>query len=345
MQDMPSPWPPYLLRETTRWRKTVWYVRKERHGPRIRLKAEYGSAEFWREYQDALSGMSRQRDISAAGTLAWLVERYRETAAWTDLSLATRRQRENILRHVLESAGKKNAGKITRAHIVEGRDRRSATPAAARHFVDTMRGLFEWAVEAQHVKTDPTLGVKYPKQPKTGGFTPWTDDEIAAYEGRWPVGTRQRVWLDVLAYTGLRRGDVVLLGRQHVRDNIAYIKTEKTSTPVALPILPLLAQTLAAGPCGDLTFIIGANGRPMTKESFGNAFRDACRAAGLRGRSAHGLRKAAATRAAISGATLAQLNAIFGWTGAKMALHYIETADRTRLSNDAMSKLNRTNAK
>jgi integrase len=199
-----------------------------------------------------------------------------------------------------------------------------------------MRGLFRWAVEAQHLWQTPSVA---------GGFAPWSEDDIATYERRWPVGTRQRVWLDVLAYTGLRRGDVVQLGRQHVRDNVAYIKTEKTNTQVALPILPLLAQTLAAGPCGDLTFIVGANGRPMTKESFGNAFREACRAAGLRDRSAHGLRKAAATRAAISGATLAQLNAIFGWTGAKMALHYIETADRTRLSNDAMSKLNRTNAK
>jgi integrase len=208
-----------------------------------------------------------------------------------------------------------------------------------------MRGLYEWAVEAQHVKTDPTLGVKYPKQPKTGGFAPWTEDDIATYERRWPLGTRQRVWLDVLAYTGLRRGDVVQLGRQHVRDGVAYVKTEKTDTPVALEILPILAQTLAAGPCGDLTFIIGANGRPMTKESFGNAFRDACRAAGLRDRSAHGLRKAAATRAAVSGATLAQLNAIFGWTGAKMALRYIETADRTRLARDSMHTLNRTNAK
>ena len=149
------------------------------------------------------------------------------------------------------------------------------------------------------------------------------------------------MWLDVLAYTGLRRGDVVQLGRQHVRDGVAYIKTEKTDTQVALPILPLLAQTLAAGPCGDLTFIIGANGRPLTKAGFGKEFRKACRAAGLKKRSAHGLRKAAATRAAISGATLAQLNAIFGWTGAKMALHYIETADRERLAGDAMVKLNR----
>jgi integrase len=208
-----------------------------------------------------------------------------------------------------------------------------------------MRGLFEWATEAQHVRTNPTLGVKYPKQPKTGGFAPWTEDDIAAYEWRWPIGTRQRVWLDVLAYTGLRRGDVVQLGRQHIRDGVAYIKTEKTDTPVALPILSLLAQTLAAGPCGDLTFIVGANGRSLTKESFGNAFRDACRAAGLRDRSAHGLRKAAATRAAMSGATVLQLNAIFGWSGPKMASLYTETADRTRLAGDSMHMVGRTNAK
>lgn len=345
MRDMPHPRPPYLQRETTRHDKTVWYVRKERGGPRIRLKAEFGTPAFWQEYQDALSGLCRERQKATAGSLAWLVERYRETTAWTTFSLATRRQRENILKHVLGAAGHVQAAKITPAHIAAGRDSRSATPMHARHFVDTMRGLFRWAVEAQHVRTDPTLGVKYPKLPKTGGFIPWSEDDIAAYEKRWPIGTRQRVWLDVLAYSGLRRGDAVRLGRQHVRDGIAYIKTEKTDTPVALPILPLLAQTLAAGPCGDLTFIAGANGRPLTKESFGNLFRKACRAARLHNRSAHGLRKAAATRAAISGATLAQLNAIFGWTGAKMALHYIETADRTRLANDSMHKLNRTNAK
>jgi integrase len=342
---MPQPRPPYLLRERTRHGKTLWYVRRERHGQRIRVKGEYGTAEFWQKYQDALAGLSQRKQTTSVGTLAWLVERYRETSAWTDLSLATRRQRENIFRPVLEKAGNQPASKITKAHIVEGRERRKATPAQARHFIDTMRGLFRWAADAGHASSDPTAGVKYPRQPDTGGFVPWTEQDILAYEKRWPVGTHQRVWLDVLAYTGLRRGDVVQLGRQHVRDGVAYIKTEKTDTPVSLPILPVLAQTLAAGPCGDLTFIVGAGGKPLTKESFGNLFRKACNAAGLRGRSAHGLRKAAATRAAVSGATLAQLNAIFGWSGAKMALHYIETADRMRLAGDSMHKLNRTNAK
>jgi integrase len=149
---------------------------------------------------------------------------------------------------------------------------------------------------------------------------------------------RQRVWLDVLAFTGLRRGDAVRFGRQHVRDGVGSIKTEKTDTLVTLPILPVLDATLKAGPCGDLTFIAGENGRPLTKESFGNLFRKACRAAGVPG-SPHGVRKIAATRAANAGATVAQLEAIFGWNGGTMAALYTRAADRRRLSLAAMPLL------
>jgi|SRR6185437_12854218 integrase len=121
----------------------------------------------------------------------------------------------------------------------------------------------------------------------------------------------------------------------------ATIKTEKSrfTVEVALPILPVLQVTLDAGPCGDLTFIAGANGRPLTKESFGNEFRDACKSAGFPG-SAHGVRKIAATRAADKGATEAQLRAIFAWTDPKMAALYTRTANRKRLAAEAVEKLN-----
>ena len=89
----------------------------------------------------------------------------------------------------------------------------------------------------------------------------------------------------MLLYTGLRRGDTVRFGRQHIRNGIGTIKTEKTNTAVTLPILPVLMKTLDAGPCGDLTFIAGESGRPLTKKSFGNLFRKACREAGLQNRS------------------------------------------------------------
>jgi integrase len=74
----------------------------------------------------------------------------------------------------------------------------------------------------------------------------------------------------------------------------------------------------------------------MTKESFGNAFSDACRKAGVN-KSAHGLRKIGATRAANNGATVAQLNAIFGWTGSKMASLYTQTAEDWRKTRSRSS--------
>jgi integrase len=338
---MPRPRPPHLHRQVTRHGKTVWYVRIGK-GTRTRIRAEYGTPEFDAEYCAALDGLPKAAKNStvSVGTLAWLVERYRETGDWTSLSLATRRQRESILRHVLETAGRQPLTKITKATIVAGRDRRAVkTPFQARHFLDTMRGLFRWATAAGLVKVDPTAGVADPAIPKSEGFPPWTEEDVAAYERRWPIGTRERVWLDVLIFCGLRRGDAVRLGRQHVRNGIATIKTEKTGTVVTLPILPILAETLAAGHCGDLTFIINANGRPFVKESFGNAFKEACRKAGITNRSAHGLRKIAAARAAERGATEAQLEAIFGWTGGRMASLYTRSANRRRLAIEAMHKL------
>jgi integrase len=76
----------------------------------------------------------------------------------------------------------------------------------------------------------------------------------------------------------------------------------------------------------------------MTKESFGNWFREACKAAGVPG-AAHGLRKAAATRLADSGATEAELEAIFGWRGGRMASLYTRNADRIKLAKTGMNKL------
>jgi integrase len=341
MDAMPRPRPPSLHRETTRHGKTVWYVRVDK-GPRIRLRAGFGTAEFDAEYQAAIAGRPRPKKGSpATSTLEWLIARYRETGAWLmGLSTATRRQRENIFLHVIESAGAQPYAKVTEATITAGRERRAATPAQARNFLDAMRGLFRWAKEAELVKIDPTASVKNPKRKKGPGFRMWTEDEMAAYDRRWPIGTRQRVWRDLIAYTGLRRGDVVRLGRQHVRNGVATLKTEKGgfTVTVTLPVLPVLAATLAAGPCGDLAFVIGKMGEPLTKESFGNEFKKACKAAGVPG-SAHGVRKIAATRAAENGATVAELEAIFGWHGGAMAAHYTREANRVRLSKIAMHKL------
>ena len=341
MAPMPRPRPPYLQRHKTRHGGFAWYVQVGA-GPLIRIRGEYGTSEFMAQYEAAVRGerpVTIKPGVAKVGTLAWLIERYREVEAWRSLSLATRKQRENIFKQVLATAGTEPYTAITEKTISAGRDRRSATPYQARHFLDAMRGLFDWAKDAGHVTRNPTVGVKRPMKPKgSKGFPVWTEEDLAAYEHRWPLGTKERVWFSVLVYTGLRRGDAVTLGRQHVRNGIACIRTEKTGTEVYIRLLPPLVEALEAGPTGDLAYICGDRGGPLTKESFGNLFRDACREAGVT-KSAHGIRKAAATRAAENGATVAELEAMFGWKGGRMASLYTESANRKRLALEAAGKL------
>ena len=86
---MPRPRPPHLHRQVTRHGQAVWYVRVG-HGARVRIKAEFGTAEFDEQYRAALSGatLTTRKAPPSYSTLAWLLARYRETTAWSELSPA-----------------------------------------------------------------------------------------------------------------------------------------------------------------------------------------------------------------------------------------------------------------
>lgn len=125
---MPRPRLPFLQKQVTRHGKVVWYVRRG-VGHRIRIHAPYGSPEFFAEYQAAVATIIAEtpKGNVRAGTLEWLIRRYRESSAWESLAPATRDQRENIFRHVEKQAGDVPFKAITRAKIVEGREKRKAT--------------------------------------------------------------------------------------------------------------------------------------------------------------------------------------------------------------------------
>lgn len=338
---MTKPRVPYLHWETNRHGVRVWYFRK-RPAARVRIRGEYGSPEFMAAYSAALSGVdpngAEQKTKYSSESLAWLISRYKESAAWATSAIATQKQRSNIFKHVINNAGSLPFASITKTDISLARDKRAKTPAAATNYLKTMKALYTFAVEAGYVDTNPAEGVKRPKY-KTNGYHVWTEEEVAQFEAFWPIGTRERLALAVLLHTGLRRGDAAKLGRQHFRDNLVKIVTGKNGQTAYIPVHPDLRRIIDASPTGDLTLIVGVNGRQMTKESFGNWFKDACKDAGVPG-SAHGLRKAGATRAAEQGATESQLEAIFGWTGGKMASHYTKTANREILAREFQNKTN-----
>lgn len=360
MLTMPRPRPPHLIYEPSRHGRPRWYVRvddgslkggRRVRGKRIRILGEYGSDEFMAAYRAAIAGvpLPTKKDAARTNSIRWLIAQYRNSAPWKSLGPNTRKQREQVFRQIEATAGDDHISSFTQGAIVAGRDRRADRPEAAKSFMKAIRGLCAWAVEAKHMPFDPSAGVKNLKIKKSGGFKIWEEAWVDKYYARWPLGTKERVWVDVIMYSGLRRGDAVRYGRQHIsggkgpigaRRGIGRIKVQKSGETVqaTLPILDVLADTLEAGPIGDMTFIVGERGLPLTKESFGNYFRDACVAAGVPGR-AHGLRKLAATRAANNRATVKELQALFAWVDIKMPQLYTETADRELLGIEAIEKM------
>lgn len=335
MHPMPRRRKPFVQRESTRHGKTVWYFRRGT-GARVRLPGEYESPEWLEAYEAALGGGPVPAP-TASGTFRWLVERYKASAKFAGLAKETQTFRSGILDRVVKTAGELRLSQITRTMLAEGRDRRAETPFAAINYLKVMNQVFAFAVDAGYIASNPAKDIERPS-PATDGHHTWTVAEVRRYQKRWPLGTRERLAMDMLLYTGLRRGDLVQLGRQHVRNGIIRYRATKNSVEIVLPMLPVLQITIDAGPTGDLSFLATKRNTPWKKTSFGTWFREACIEAKVPGR-AHGLRKAGATFAAENGASDQQLMAIFGWTNPEQAAVYTRTANRAKMAAMGVSML------
>jgi site-specific recombinase XerD len=317
IEVMPRPRWPHLLREVSRHGTVRWVVRVG-HGPRIPIGHEYGTPEFSAAYQSAIRGdvVPPPSPHVDARSLRFLVERWQSSSAWSETGHATRQKRDALLKRALETSGDKPYKAVTRAHIIAGREKRAKTPAQANNFLAVMRALFKWAIKNDFVESDPTAGVEDLRRPNAArGIPIWTDSDMARFRERWALGTRERLAFEIMATTGLRRGDAAQLGRQHIGevDGVAVIRlrTEKTGQAVVREIMPELKAAIDACPATGLALVARADGAALSKQSFGDWFREASRSAGVN-KSPHGLRKHDAIALLHSGATTEEINASQG---------------------------------
>lgn len=334
--DMPRPRPPYISHETSRHGRLVWYFKRD--GKRTRLPKEYGSEAFWEAYNAALAGKKVEKKPTSTASLQWLVDRYKESPAFAKLKPSTRRMRDNILKATCRNAGHNSFAKITRKHIETAMAEKK--PNAANNFRKVMSQLFTWAVKAGHLEVNPCDAASSIRVESDGHHT-WTVEQVEQFRARHPLGTKARLALDLLLFVGLRRSDVIHVGRQHFKDSLISIRTEKTGTWVYVAVFAQLKASIDATPTGDLAFLTSETGAPFASAaSFGNWFRDRCIEAGLpKECRAHGLRKAGATIAAEDGSTPNELMAMFGWSKTSMAEVYTKEADKKRLARGAAERI------
>ena len=87
---------------------------------------------------------------------------------------------------------------------------------------------------------------------KLGTRHTWTENELAVFERRWPLGTRERLAYALLLYTAQRGGDVVKMRRADISKGAISVVQQKTGTALSIPIHPELAAALKAGPANGL---------------------------------------------------------------------------------------------
>jgi len=359
---------PYLFRDRDRHGNERWYVRLqgETSGKR-RLRAEPGTPEFVSEYRAALEALRGAAPVAKAPlhTLRWLVREFEASPAFTKVTFREQRNRHLLVRSALDEPHRPESalligdcelkyfdGKLARVL----RDRKAAAPSAANHRLANLRLIFNWGLEerSDQVKVNPFLGVK-PIRHRSEGWYTWTEEEVARYEARHALGGQARLALDLMLYTGARRGDVVKLGPKNYRqvknpntgkpETWIGFKPGKTSKStgniVEMPVLPLLRDSLAATPHGLTAFLLNSYGKPHASgDSFANWFKDRVREAGLDDRcSPHGLRKVGAVRCALAGMSAKQMMAIFGWSTERLATLYAEAADKRRLVSGSVHAL------
>jgi integrase len=257
------------------------------------------------------------------------------------LSKTTQRTYRGIIESIRKEHGERSAAGLDRRAVKVIVDRKSATPAAAGNKLRMIRILMRFAVDGGWREDDPTIGIKPPKT-RSGGFHTWTEEEIATFEAHHPVGTRARLAFALLLWTAQRRGDVILMGRQHIKGEALTITQKKTGATVQIPVHSELRAAIDAFPNNHLTFLTTQFGEPFSPAGFGNYFREMRREAGLPDHcAAHGLRKAASRRLAEAGCTAHQIMAITGHKTLREVTRYTEAADRRELAEAAMAKIGR----
>lgn len=335
--------PPYVSNYRDRHGKVRWRFRKSGMSE-AQTTLAFGSTEWWDWYAAASTGNPREVGIerTRAGTFNALIVDYYQSSTWKLLRPATQLAYKGEIERFRTAHGDKSVGDLKSWHIAKMMDLKADKPASANNLLRVLRILMGFAKSRGWRTDNPAKDVRKLIY-RTDGFHSWTDAEIAKFEARWPVGTRERLAFDLLLYTGQRSGDVRIMTVGQVGERFISLRQQKTNEPLDIPIHRALAASLRAHKSDQLVLVTSQLGKPFTAAGFGNWIADLARKAGLPiGCSAHGLRKAAARRLAEAGCTAHQIAAITGHRSLKEVERYTRAADQRIGAEAAIEKLQKT---
>lgn len=336
-------------------------VNPDRHG---KLRARYrkagvkpvymkhlpGEPGFDAEYKGLCEGTGATSSAERAipGSVDVLCARYYRSADFLRSGDADQKRRRGIIESFRAEFGNDQVSDFTFEHVELILIRRSEKrqnaqgrwiggQVAAVTLRKQMRRLFAYARKIKMISDNPVEEAEKVGKTRISGFHTWTEEEIAQYQKHHPYGTKARLAMEIMLWSGQRKSDARLFGPKHIVDAKINYSTGKTGVNLWMPIARDLRRAIDAMPAvGVTTYLVTDYGNPFSPHGFGNKMREWCNAAGLPQCSSHGLRKALARRMAQMQLSDEQMMAVGGWKQSQQLRTYTEAVEQESLADSAI---------
>lgn len=315
------------------------------------LKGSPGEPAFEAEYEALIAGTAPRKAevhglpgaaVPRSFRAAWRIAQ--RDPQWLRNSAETRNRHAAIVDAFLCARVAKDAeltwgdvpvGDVRRRHIKGILSERAGTPHAARHLLTRIRQMIVAAMDEEWIEHDPTHKISW--RPEYKGWRAWTEDERAAFERRWPVGTTARLVYALAIWQGHRRSDIAALKPSDIAGDLVRLTQRKTGKTISLPIVSMLEEVLSATDMTGPTVLMTVHRKSFSAKSLSGNMADWTSKAGLpAGCTIHGLRKTLGKLMAEGGASTRELMDVLGHDDINHAELYSREAEQLRMARQGL---------
>lgn len=272
------------------------------------------------------------------GTLAWLINDYKKNSShWREgLSAGSKKSHSSIYDRITKKVGDKQFSLFTHEWFQLALNRKGERNGwfGAINDRKALSNVFKYAVRCGYLKENPLDGVQLMK-PKTASLNERTAkaEDISKYRSHWPLGTKERLILELAIGTGAARTDLSRLGASNLiatneweTGYVIHYRRQKSKETAFIPLSYELKDLLSDIWAQDV-FILTEFGKPFTPAGLGNKFAEAAKAAGAK-LTIHSLRHRFATNIANDGGHSYTIAARMGHSKPTQSAHYTKDYDR-----------------
>ncbi len=290
--------------------------------------------EWWAAYRKC---MGEPAKVAKAGTFAALIEDYRASPEWRELSSSSRRDYGRYLDEVGRLWGKLMVAAVEPKHVLALRDAKSETPAGANYLIRTLSAAVSWGIPRGYRSDNPCRHVRKLKIGE--GHAPWTWDHIEHFRA---MVSKTELWhaAALALYSGQRQADCLSMLWADVADGTISVVQSKTGKKLRIPMHRDLKSVLQDVPKRSLTILSNTRMKPWTVDGFRTSWGkelDRPVMQPLMGLVFHGLRKSAVVFLLEAGCTDAEVSAITGQSR-QMVEHYARQVNQDKLAAAAVLK-------